>query len=64
VLYNFKIAIALSMYSLTNVYGDLDFWFMARSQMLFEVGFPLIFVSITGASYYGIPPTRPVRPRP
>jgi MFS transporter, DHA2 family, multidrug resistance protein len=31
-----------------------DFWFMARSWM-FGVGFPLIFVSITTASCYGIP---------
>ena len=50
--------IALSMYTLTNVYGDLGFWFMARSRMLFGVGFPLIFVSITAASYDGIPPDK------
>ncbi len=50
--------IAISMYTLTNVYGDLGFWFMARSRMLFGVGFPLIFVSITAASYDGIPPDK------
>ena len=50
--------IAVSMYSLTNVYADLGFWFMARSRMLFGVGFPLIFVSITSASYDGIPPDK------
>jgi DHA2 family multidrug resistance protein len=50
--------IAVSMYTLTNVYGDLGFWFMARSRMLFGVGFPLIFVSITSASYDGIPPDK------
>jgi MFS transporter, DHA2 family, multidrug resistance protein len=50
--------IALSMYSLTNIYGDLGFWFMARSRMLFGIGFPLIFVSITAASYDGIPPDK------
>jgi DHA2 family multidrug resistance protein len=48
--------IAVSMYTLTNVYGDLGFWYMAKSRMLFGVGFPLIFVSITAASYDGIPP--------
>jgi MFS transporter, DHA2 family, multidrug resistance protein len=31
---------------------------MARYRMLFGVGFPLIFVSITSASYDGIPPDR------
>ena len=47
--------IALSMYVLTNVYGDLDFWFMARSRMLFGVGVPLVFIPITAASYDGVP---------
>ena len=47
--------VALSMYSLTNVYGDLDFWFLARSRMLLGAGLPLIFLSITTASYNGIP---------
>ena len=52
------VIIAVSMYTLTNVYGDLGFWFMARSRMLFGVGFPPIFVSITAASYDGIPPDK------
>src|SRR5207302_6847721 len=47
--------VALSMYGLTNVYGDLDFWFLARSRMLLGAGLPLIFLSITTASYNGIP---------
>jgi len=50
--------IALSMYALTNVYGDLGFWFFARSRMVFGVGVPLIFVSVTTASYHGIPPDK------
>src|SRR5262245_36111650 len=45
---------ALSMYTLTNVYGDLGFWFMARSRMLLGVGLPLIFVPIMASSYDGI----------
>ncbi len=52
------LVIALSMYGMTNVYGDLGFWFMARSRMLLGVGLPLIFVPIMAASYDGIPPTR------
>jgi DHA2 family multidrug resistance protein len=47
--------IALSMYDMTNVYGDLDFWFMARSRMLLGVGLPLIFIPIIAASYDGLP---------
>jgi MFS transporter, DHA2 family, multidrug resistance protein len=46
--------IALSMYDMTNVYGDLGFWFMARSRMLLGVGLPLIFIPIMTASYDGI----------
>src|SRR5215475_1134211 len=46
--------IAASMYDMTNVYGDLGFWFMARSRMLLGVGLPLIFIPIMTASYDGI----------
>src|ERR1700756_413610 len=51
------VLIALSMYSMTNVYGDLGFWFMARSRMLLGVGLPVIFVPIMAASYDGMPPS-------
>lgn len=50
--------IALAMYGMTNVYGDLGFWFMARTRMLLGVGLPLMFVPITAASYDGIPPSK------
>jgi MFS transporter, DHA2 family, multidrug resistance protein len=50
--------IALSMYAMTNVYGDLGFWFMARSRMLLGIGLPLIFVPIMAASYDGISPDK------
>ena len=43
------------MYDLTNVYGDLDFWFFARSRMLLSFGLPLVFLPIITASYEGIP---------
>ena len=46
------------MYQLTNVYGDLDFWFFARTRMALGVGLPLIFIPIITASYDGIPPNR------
>jgi DHA2 family multidrug resistance protein len=46
---------ALSMYDLTNTYGDLGFWFFARSRFLLGAGLPLIFVPIMAASYDGLP---------
>jgi DHA2 family multidrug resistance protein len=49
---------AISMYQLTNVYGDLDFWFFARTRMALGVGLPLIFIPIITASYDGIPANR------
>ena len=49
---------AISMYQLTSVYGDLDFWFFARNRMVLGVGLPLIFIPIIAASYDGIPPNR------
>jgi DHA2 family multidrug resistance protein len=50
--------VALSMYRLTNVYGDLGFWFLAHCRMALGLGLSLIFVSITAASYDGIPPEK------
>jgi MFS transporter, DHA2 family, multidrug resistance protein len=49
---------AISMYQLTNVYGDLDFWTLAKTRMALGVGLPLIFIPILAASYEGIPPNR------
>jgi MFS transporter, DHA2 family, multidrug resistance protein len=49
---------ALSMHDMTNVYGDLGFWFFATSRMTLGVGLPLIFIPIITASYDGIPPNR------
>ena len=49
---------AISMYQLTNVYGDVGFWFFAQNRMLLGVGLPLIFIPIITASYDGIAPNR------
>jgi DHA2 family multidrug resistance protein len=49
---------AISMYQLTNVYADLDFWFFARTRMVLGVGLPLIFIPIITASYDGVPANR------
>ena len=50
--------IASSMYSLTAIYGDVGFWYLAQSRMLLGIGLPLIFLSITAASYEGIAPDK------
>ncbi len=52
------VIVALSMYDMTNVYGDLGFWYMARLRMLFGIGLPMIFVPIMTASFDGIHPSR------
>jgi DHA2 family multidrug resistance protein len=46
---------ALSMYELTSTYGELGFWFFARTRMVLGVGLPLIFLPIIAASYDGVP---------
>jgi DHA2 family multidrug resistance protein len=52
------VLIAVSMYQMTNVYGDLGFWYMAQSRMLLGVGLPLIFIPIMTASYDGVPQSK------
>lgn len=52
------VMIAISMYGLTDVYGDLGFWFFARSRMLLGAALPLMFLPVLNASYDGIPPDK------
>ena len=52
------IIVSISMYIMTNVEGDLSFWFFAKSRMIIGVGLPLIFIPITAASYDGVPPEK------
>jgi DHA2 family multidrug resistance protein len=52
------LVVALSMYWLTDVYSDVGFWFIAQSRMLQAFGISLVFISITAASYDGIPPEK------
>ena len=47
---------AVSMYGLTNLYGEVDFCFFAWSRMSLGLGLPLIFIPILTASFDGIPP--------
>ncbi len=49
------ILIAISMYGLTGLTPDLNFWFFAKSRMLLGLGLPLIFLPIMAASYDGLP---------
>jgi DHA2 family multidrug resistance protein len=47
---------AASMYDLTNIYGDLNFGFFAWSRVYLGIGLPLVFNSVTTASYDGLKP--------
>ena len=49
---------AASMYWLTSVDANSDFWFFAETRMLIGVGLPLIFIPITAASYDGLKPNQ------
>jgi MFS transporter, DHA2 family, multidrug resistance protein len=46
------------MYNLTNVYADLNFGWFVWQRVYVGIGLPMIFLSITAASYEGIPPNK------
>ncbi|SFG28346.1 DHA2 family efflux MFS transporter permease subunit [Methylobacterium gossipiicola] len=46
--------VALAMYDLTRLSGESSFWFFAWSRIYIGIGLPMIFLSITAASYEGI----------
>jgi DHA2 family multidrug resistance protein len=50
--------IAAAMYNLTNLYGDLNFGWFVWQRVYIGIGLPMIFISITTASYDGIPANR------
>jgi MFS transporter, DHA2 family, multidrug resistance protein len=50
--------VALAMYGLTNLSGDLDFWYFVWSRMYIGLGLPLIFIPMMTASYEGLPPNK------
>jgi DHA2 family multidrug resistance protein len=52
------IIMALAMYDLTNIYADLSFGFFAWSRVYLGLGLPLVFNSVTSASYNGIAPDK------
>ena len=47
--------IAAAMYNLTNLNGDLNFGWFVWQRVYIGIGLPMIFLSITNASYEGIP---------
>ena len=49
---------ALSMYMLTYTDSDIGFWYFAKVRMVIGAGLPLIFISITAASYDGLKPSQ------
>ena len=46
------------MIDLLRMTPDADFWFFAWSRIYLGVGLPLIFISITTASYEGLPSSK------
>lgn len=50
--------VSAAMYDLTRLYGDTSFWFFAWSRIYIGIGLPMIFISITAASYEGIDKTQ------
>ena len=50
--------VAAGMYDLTRIYGDTTFWFFAWSRIYIGIGLPMIFLSVTSASYEGLPKDR------
>ena len=53
-----SLIIAGSMYGLTGLNGNADFWWFAWSRMYLGLGLPLIFIPILTASYVGIPQSK------
>jgi DHA2 family multidrug resistance protein len=49
---------AAAMYDLTNIYAGLTFGFFAWSRVYLGIGMPLVFNSVTSASYAGLPPEK------
>ena len=49
---------AMSMYELTNIYGDLNFAYFAWSRVYLGIGLPMVFNAVTTASFDGIPPNK------
>jgi DHA2 family multidrug resistance protein len=50
--------VGLSLYGLTNLYGDLDFWHFAWLRIDMGFGLPLIFIPMMTAAYDGLPPEK------
>jgi MFS transporter, DHA2 family, multidrug resistance protein len=46
---------ALSMFDMTKINANVDFWFFAVSRIFLSIGLPLIFVPIITASFDGVP---------
>ncbi len=50
--------VALSMWHLTGLNGDITYGYAALSRVFLGLGLPLLFLPITTASYDGVPPDK------
>jgi MFS transporter, DHA2 family, multidrug resistance protein len=51
-----SVMMAVGLYDLTRLYGDTTFWFFATARIYMGIGIPLVFLSVTSASYEGLGP--------
>ncbi|MGW1424445.1 DHA2 family efflux MFS transporter permease subunit [Bradyrhizobium manausense] len=51
-------AVALSMWHLTGLNGDITYGYAALSRIFLAIGLPFLFLPVTTASYDGVPPDK------
>ncbi|MFT4115872.1 DHA2 family efflux MFS transporter permease subunit [Bradyrhizobium sp.] len=50
--------VALSMWHLTGITGDITYGYAAMSRVFLAIGLPFLFLPVTTASYDGVPPDK------
>jgi MFS transporter, DHA2 family, multidrug resistance protein len=50
--------IALSMWHMTGLNGDISFWWLGWARIYQMVGLPFLFIPINNAAYAGLPPEK------
>jgi DHA2 family multidrug resistance protein len=50
--------VALAMWHLTGLNGDITYGYAARARIILALGLPFLFLPVTTASYDGIPPDK------
>lgn len=53
-----SVVVALSMWHLTGLTGDITYGYAALSRVFLAIGLPFLFLPVTTASYDGVPPDK------